>query len=135
MELKVLRYKLAKTYTLGKLFIDNKFQCYTLEDAVRKKKIPNETAIPEGRYKIIIDWSSKFKKLLPRLLNVPEFLGVRIHSGNNDKHTQGCILVGDTVGEGWIGESRLAFDVVFDKIKTAINKKEQVYIEVKNDLA
>lgn len=135
MKIVVVRDTFGKTYTLGKLYVDDKFQCHTLEDAVRNKKIPNETAIPYGVYKVIIDWSSKFKKLLPRVLNVPNFTGIRIHSGNNDKHTQGCVLVGDIRGDGWLADSRLAFDVLFDKIKTALDKKESVTLEIKKYVA
>lgn len=79
--------------TLGQLAINGKHFCYTLEDTVRETKIPGETAIPEGTYRIAVTYSPKYKRLMPEVLNVPGFEGVRIHGGNNPSHTEGCILV------------------------------------------
>jgi hypothetical protein len=84
----------AATCTIGKMYIDGIDTCYTLEDVVREEKIYGETAIPTGTYKVIINFSNRFQQLMPLLLDVPEFEGVRIHPGNTDKDTHGCILVG-----------------------------------------
>jgi hypothetical protein len=90
-----------------------------LEDVERKEKIKSETAIPKGTYKVVINQSNRFKRLLPLLLNVPNFEGVRIHSGNSNHDTEGCILVGQTRGKDYIGQSRKAFDKLFKKMQAA----------------
>jgi len=107
--------------TIGKLFVDNVFECYTLEDVVREIKIPNETTIPAGAYDVIVDHSPKYKRLMPHILDVPGFTGIRIHSGNTDKDTSGCILVGDTLDfpNHRILSSRIAFNRLFKKLQSA----------------
>lgn len=87
-------------YTIGKLYIDGEYFCDTLEDTVRDKKIPNKTAIPAGTYKVIVNTSPRFKRLLPRLLDVPGFEGILIHRGNTPEDTSGCILVGENKVKG-----------------------------------
>jgi hypothetical protein len=99
--------------------VDGKWECYTLEDKEREIKIKSETAIPKGTYKVIINQSNRFKKLLPLLLNVPNFEGVRIHPGNSNHDTEGCILVGRTRSKDFIGQSRKAFESLFAKMKLA----------------
>lgn len=97
MLVKVKRYMKSDHFTLGKMTIEGTdFQCLTLEDAIRKKKILHETAIPAGRYHCVISFSPKFQRRLPEILNVPNFTGVRIHEGNFTYDTSGCLLVGET---------------------------------------
>lgn len=107
MHILVKRIAKRSTYTIGKMYINNIYFCDTLEDAdrgltqassissIHKIKIPNKTAIPTGTYKVVINKSPKFGRMLPRLLNVPGFDGILIHRGNTDKDTSGCILVGE----------------------------------------
>lgn len=104
---------------IGELLVDGIFECFTLEDLEREVKIKGETAIPKGTYKIIINESNRFKKQLPLLLNVPNFEGVRIHSGNTNHDTEGCILVGQSRNKNYIGQSRKAFDKLFKKMQKA----------------
>ena len=80
--------------TFGSLFVDGRWFCFTLEDIMRDVKIPNETAIPMGTYAVALSPSERFHRLLPRLLNVPNFTGILIHGGNTTADTSGCILVG-----------------------------------------
>ena len=95
-----LQRKLSNTNnTLGELFIDGIHQCFTLEDVVREVKIPKVTAIPQGTYKVILNVSNRFKRVLPLLIDVPNFSGVRIHNGNREGDTDGCILVGKEIGD------------------------------------
>jgi hypothetical protein len=115
--------------TIGSLTVDGKFHSFTLEDCVRPVKIPGKTAISAGRYEIIINWSARFKRPLPLLLNVPFFAGVRIHAGNTDVDTEGCILVGRTRQVDFIGESRKAFDLLFKRLASA-TAKEKIYLEI-----
>lgn len=119
--------------TEGDLIVDDVLECYTLEDAVRAVKIPGKTAIPAGTYEVIITHSNRFNRPLPLLVNVPNFEGVRIHSGNKPADTEGCILVGDdqtTLYDAWIGESRAAADRLFHKIEAAIARGEKVTITI-----
>lgn len=119
MQITVKRLYKTDTSTIGELLVDGVFECFTLEDAERKVKIKAETAIPKGSYKVIINESNRFKRLLPLLLNVPDFEGVRIHSGNSNHDTEGCILVGQTMNKNYIGQSRKAFDKLFKKMQVA----------------
>ncbi len=121
MKLYLKRIHKTEHSTIGELYIDGKFQCYTLEDVEREVKIKNETAIPKGTYKIVITYSNRFKKQLPLLLNVPNFEGIRIHSGNTNHNTEGCILIGQTRSNDFIGSSRNAFNELFKKIKNEKN--------------
>lgn len=107
MELLLKRIFKGPKYTIGKLYVDGKYFCNTLEDAVRKDKIPNETAIPYGTYKVIVNMSPKFKRLLPRLLDVPGFDGILIHRGNTPSDTSGCILVGENKVKGKVINSTI----------------------------
>ena len=121
MKITVKRIHRTDISTIGELYIDGVFECYTLEDIEREVKIKSETAIPNGTYKVIINQSNRFKRLLPLLLNVPNFEGVRIHSGNTNHDTEGCILVGQTRSKNFIGQSRKAFDKLFKKMQAAKN--------------
>jgi hypothetical protein len=119
MTITVKRLYKTKTSTIGELLIDGVFECFTLEDIERDVKVKSETAIPKGTYKVIINQSNRFKRLLPLLINVPNFEGVRIHSGNSNHDTEGCILVGQTMSKDFIGQSRKAFDKLFKKMQAA----------------
>ena len=112
--------------TIGKLFIDGEYFCYTLEDAVRDKKIAGVTAIPAGTYRCIVNMSNRFQKLMPLLLEVPGFEGVRIHSGNKAADTAGCILVGYEWQGDRIYKSGLAF---YDLMKRLGGKPFELIIE------
>jgi len=82
-----------------------------------------------GRYEVVVTFSQRFQRPLPLLLGVPHFTGVRIHPGNTDADTEGCILVGRTKGENFIGESRSAFSLLFLKLQQAV-QREKVFIEI-----
>lgn len=99
MMLHLQRSKIFPHCTIGRLSIDGVFFCHTLEDTVRPAgvKIPGRTAIPAGQYEVLLTHSVRFKKILPLLLKVPGFEGVRIHGGNTADDTLGCILVGFAV--------------------------------------
>lgn len=117
--------------TTGVLFLDGDFFCFTLEDVVRQVKIKGETAIPFGTYNVIISHSVRFKRLLPLLCNVPGFDGIRIHPGNTDADTEGCILVGTTLMKDFVGNSRAAFDRLFTKLYAAYRNGEAISITIK----
>jgi hypothetical protein len=129
MNLKLVRKTFTEQSTMGELSVNGKFECFTLEDKVRAVKIHGETAIPEGIYEVVISFSDKFKKQLPLLLNVPNFAGIRIHSGNTRADTEGCILVGQSRAKDFVGGSRAAFAALFPKLVAAL-KKEKIFIEI-----
>ena len=97
--------------TIGVMKFDGKFQCFTLEDAIRTTKIAGKTAISKGKYKVTLNFSNRFQKVLPLIMDVPNFSGVRIHSGNTHTDTEGCLLVGNLIiNNRSIGESKNAMD-------------------------
>ena len=94
-------------YTIGKLYIDGHYLCDTLEDTVRNGvKIAGKTAIPAGKYKVKKTMSPRFKKILPEILNVPGFSGVRIHNGNTADDSSGCVLLGLNKVKGKVLDSQ-----------------------------
>lgn len=129
MKLKLIRETYSKDSTIGRLFIDDKFFCYTLEDAVRDKKIKSITAIPAGTYEVIINFSNRFKQLMPLLLRVPNFEGVRIHWGNYAKDSDGCLLLGSTKGVDFVGNSKATYSVFLSKIKQVFGQ-QKITIEI-----
>ena len=131
MKLTLYRYASQDGATLGQLFMDGLFECYTLEDVVRDHKIPGVTAIPFGTYQIDVTYSPRFQRYLPLLADVPGYIGVRIHPGNRAEDTEGCILVGtQTAGTNMISNSREAFNALYKKIRSAIEAGEPVFIEI-----
>ena len=120
MKLKVVRETKNDICTIGSLFINGEFFCYTLEDKdrglkqtdsllfINTKKIFGLTAIPSGTYKLIVNQSPKFKRMLPRILDIKGFDGVLLHRGNSASDSLGCILIGYKKGENSIFESTKA---------------------------
>lgn len=114
LNLKLDRIYCGSHYTIGRLYVDDKYFCDTLEDVVRdlnhdgdlddpgEQKVYGETAIPYGRYHIEVTYSPKFKRLLPLILAVWGFIGIRIHKGRYPSHTSGCVLVGMNVMKGQV---------------------------------
>lgn len=118
--------------TIGLLYIDDQFSCYTLEDTCRSGvKIPGETAIPSGVYSVIISHSKRFGKALPEVLDVPGFTGIRIHAGNTDKDTRGCILVGLNRTENRLMQSQMAMDLILPQIQRACDRGETVTLHIR----
>lgn len=134
MKLRIERLWPKPNYTVGRLYIDGKFYCNTLEDTVRdlskEKKVPGKTAIPYGTYKVVFNWSPKFGRNLPRLLNVPAFDGILIHPGNTAEDSAGCILVGKNTAVGRLTESRYTSDKLNVLIEDAQRKGENITIEI-----
>jgi hypothetical protein len=129
MKLRLYRIYKAPTYTIGKLYVNGEYFADTLEDVVRPDgvKVYGETAIPAGVYKVILNVSNRFKCLMPLLLNVPNFDGIRIHSGNTAVDTHGCLLVGKNTEKGKITESKKAFIALMAILNSA---KDEITIEI-----
>ena len=142
MELELTRTTRTNKSTIGSLTLNGQFECFILEDKDRglhqgmtrseltALKIKHQTAIPTGRYEIAINFSNKFNKMLPLLLDVPAFEGIRIHPGNDELDTSGCLLPGKDKGTNQVSSSRAAFKTLFDKIQSALHH-EKVFITVK----
>ena len=144
MQLTLIRDTYTSNSTIGTLFIDGVEFCYTLEDVARPKgvKLYGQTAIPNGNYSVTLSYSNRFKKLMPLVYNKPDltvkddygvsFSGIRIHSGNTDKDTHGCILVGSSKTDNFIGHSKSTYKELlkilgdFDVIQLEIINKVQV---------
>ena len=143
MKLLLKRKFKSETYTIGDLYIDEEFFCNTIEDKVRdlpatcpntprgiscscKEKVYAETAIPVGTYKVTMDMSPKFGRILPRLHNVPHFIGILIHSGTTEKDSAGCIIVGDNTVKGKVLNSR----ATSDKLNAILAKEKEITIEI-----
>lgn len=130
--MKILVQRIAKKpgYTIGRMFIDGKYFCDTLEDEVRDSKIPGKTAIPCGEYRVIVNVSPRFGRELPRLLDVPNFEGILIHRGNTAEDTAGCILVGENKQRGRVINSTKYELRLTQILKDEIMKGGEVWISV-----
>ena len=142
MELELVRKHRTANTTIGELTIDGVFECFVLEDRdrglnssmtiseLKAIKVHGSTAIPEGRYEMVISFSNRFKKMLPLLQNVPAYEGIRIHPGNVAADTEGCLLPGRNKGTDTVTSSRIAFNALFNKIQKGMTR-EKVFITVK----
>ena len=128
MKIVLKRIALRDTYTIGKLYIDDKYICDTVEDKVRdinkngvfdngEKKVYGETAIPYGTYEVKWTYSNRFKKYMPEILSVPNFSGIRIHSGNTAADSLGCIIVGENKVVGKVLNSRATVNKLYPIIE------------------
>ena len=136
MELRVNRFKKTEKSTLGRLFVDGAEECYTLEDVRRPDgvKVQDATCIPPGTYNVIIDASLRFKRDMPHVLDVPGFTGIRIHSGNTDADTDGCILLGSAIeNDDFISGSHDAFNAFFPKLQAALASGDTVSLVIHED--
>ena len=141
MELRLERLWPKAEYTVGRLYVDGKLFCNTLEDKVAdvnrngefdglERKVPGKTAIPYGTYKIFYGWSPKFGRNLPRLLNVTAFDGILIHQGNTAEDSAGCILVGLNTEKGKLTQSRFYSNMLNCHIEEAQRRGELITIEI-----
>ena len=141
MKLKLERKYFKDTYTIGNLYVDGSFFSNTLEDKNRdvnkngkfdngEAKVYGETCIPFGTYRIVVNMSPKFKRELPRLLDVPSFEGTLIHRGNTAKDSAGCILVGENKAVGKVLNSTPYEERLVKMMKEAIAREEEITIEI-----
>lgn len=138
MNIVVERLQVDPDVTISGITVDGEWCCWGLEDPVREVpgqavsawKIPGKTAIPAGRYKVIVDMSARFKRLLPLLIDVPGYSGVRIHAGNTTADTEGCILVGHDRLAKSIARSQLALADLMSKMAEAQRKGEAIWLEL-----
>tara|TARA_R110002167_G_scaffold331706_1_gene538384 strand:+ start:25122 stop:25568 length:447 start_codon:yes stop_codon:yes gene_type:complete len=145
MNLTNLRYNSAADYTDGLLFVDDVFECYTLEDEERSQKVYGETRIPDGTYFIELrteggfhnrylnKFPSNFHKGMLWIKDVPNFEYILIHIGNTDEDTAGCLLVGTTADKdkNFIGASKPAYMDLYPQVRDALLDGECVAITFK----
>lgn len=143
MEILLIRENFTDDYTEGKLFINGVYVCDTIEDCDRgldqsmsedeilKKKVYGKTCIPYGRYKVIIDYSNKYGKMLIHILNVKGFDGIRCHSLNEASQSLGCIGPGKRTAPGWVSKSRDTYKIIHSKVEEALKRGDEVHIEIK----
>lgn len=140
MKMVLNRHPTGLTCTIGDLSVDGEHFCHVLEDPIREKpgipvekwKVKGDTAIPAGRYGVEITWSGRFKCDLPLLIAVPGFEGIRIHAGNTNADTEGCLLVGNWRGGEFIYNSRATLESLMDLMEIANISKRVITIEVNN---
>ena len=142
MKIQLIRKHRKTDYTIGQLFINNQYFSDTLEDTdrglkdtmsleeIRRIKVFGSTCIPYGTYKVTITYSPKFKKNLPLINNVKGFEGIRIHSGNTNYDTQGCVLLGFNKVKGKVINSKDTVDKFINLVQKAIDTGEQVTIHI-----
>lgn len=150
MKLQLLRYCHGPEATLGLLLINGRFHCYALEDESREVKVPGETRIPAGSYRITLrtvgGFHARYARKFPDfhqgmlwLRDVPGFQFILIHIGNSDDDTAGCILIGDQannalVDDGFVASSAQAYRRIYPIIASAIERSETVTIEVTDEV-
>jgi len=133
MQLLLNREPSVDDATIGRLFVNGRFFGFTCEDVVRAPgvKIYGETAIPSGTYKVLINKSRRFGKMLPLIVGVENFTGIRIHSGNGSEDTSGCILVGFArQGDNRILTSRAALESLMALLAPAQARGEDISITI-----
>ena len=140
MELLLKRHTFKPTYTMGKLFVNSKYFCDVIEDTVRdlnmdgdlddcgEGKVYGKTAIPYGRYEVKLTMSNRFNKVLPILIGVKGFEGIRIHSGNTEQDSLGCLIVGENKEVGKVLNSRVTMDKLMKEFES--HKMEKHYITI-----
>lgn len=133
MKLELWRRWLTEASTVGELYVDGEWECYVLEDRYRpppEKKVPGATAIPCGTYGVKLTHSPRFQRILPLLVDVPGFSGVRIHPGNTIADTEGCLLPGRIKHGESVKESRVAFHALLAKLEAAGDEPITITIDI-----
>jgi hypothetical protein len=141
MQLTVIRKEFTANHTIGELYVNNKFFCYTMEDRdrdlhetdnkskIKSVKIAKQTAIPYGEYRLILSYSKKLGRFLPLVLDVPGFIGIRLHKGSTEEWSSGCILLGMQKDKGKLKQIVEAETKLVNLLKTT-NETEASYIKI-----
>ena len=134
MRLEIRRTIFTEKTNSGILRINGQWFCFTLEDVARPwgVKIPGKTCIPDGDYKVVLDFSPRFKKVMPHILDVPLFTGVRIHCGNFEEDTDGCILVGCDRTPDHVWRSRDAFNALMTQLEITNRNHNPISLSIVN---
>lgn len=158
LHLRVIREPSDGGATLGALYLNDVWQCWTLEDVIREPKdappmasasgeaidssaldawvrswkVKGKTAIPAGRYDLRLTASARFGRVLPEVVGVPGFIGIRIHPGNTEHDTEGCLLLGTNRTERAVIESKIALQFLMRRLTPAVQGNDPIVIEYEN---
>lgn len=142
LHLTLIRKWKKPEYTIGQLFAGGRMICNTIEDCdcglnqhmteaeIKRIKVQNETAIPVGTYKLTVSMSPKFGRKLIEVLNVPGYLGIRVHKGNTAKESAGCILPGNNTEKGKVTNSTKFEELLTSMVESAISNGEEAYLTI-----
>lgn len=137
MLIEIKRLECGDDYTLGTMLVDGLTLGHTLEDTDRrleevgiKAKIKGKTAIPRGRYEVVMTYSNRFHKVMPEVLGVPGFTAIRIHGGNTHEDTEGCPLLGAVREGDSVRDCTGVNALLRRRIEIAERRKERVWLEV-----
>lgn len=140
VNIRLIREPSYQATTLGVVFVDGRFFSFALEDEVRERpgvpvdawKVAGNTAIPAGRYRVRLTHSPRFGRVLPELVDVPGFTGIRIHPGNTSEDTEGCLLLGVQRADARVLSSRAACAELERRIRAALDRDDEVWIDIEN---
>lgn len=142
IKLTLKRFAFKDKYTIGRLYINGLYFSDTLEDKdrglydwlsegyIKEIKVKHQTAIPYGIYKVLWSYSPKYKRMMPEVLNVKGFSGIRIHSGNTADDSSGCILLGFNKEVGKVLDSRKTCKKFYEIIEECYNKGASIQLEI-----
>lgn len=142
MELLLTRTTRTRNTTIGSLTHNGRHICFILEDfdrglhssmplaVIQRNKVYGKTCIPTGRYQVVFTWSPRFRRHMPLLLNVPGYVGIRIHAGNSAADTEGCLLPGTSAGRDWVNQSRIAYNTLLSLMQQAWAANTPVFITI-----
>lgn len=143
MTVRVIREPSISGTTIGIVLVDDRFFCWCLEDEIRERKgqpvhawkVPGETAIPQGRYRLALTHSPRFGRVLPEVLNVTGFTGIRIHPGNTHGDSEGCLLLGKSRGPATVLQSRAACQEFESALAGSLERGEPAWLLIENPLS
>ena len=142
MRVTLKRIAFKDKYTIGKVYINNKYFCDSIEDKdrglydwqsedyIKEVKVKHQTAIPYGIYKLLWSYSPKYRRMMPEISGVKGFSGIRIHSGNTEEDSSGCILLGFNKKVGMVLDSRNTCKKFDDIIEGYYKKGEPMTFEI-----
>ena len=135
MKLKLIRNTFTDLSTTGKLTVDDEYFSFTLEDTDRKmeaggEKIYGKTCVPRGTYAVVLNFSNRYQKVMPQVMDVPGFEGIRIHAGNFHGDTNGCVLLGSTRSTDFVGNSVVTFNRLLGILEDAYDRQEPITLEI-----
>ncbi len=140
MELELIRDIFSSTFCLGLFYQDGMKIGFSCEDTLRgdgypatvaKWKIPKTTAIPYGRYQVIASFSNRFQKILPEILDVPGFSGIRIHGGNDHEDTEGCPLLGISRIPGGVANCAPVITALTESLLELAKSNKKCYLTIR----
>lgn len=140
MKIEVRTIYQGKEYIISRMYLDGVYFTDVIEDQIRdlnndgdlndpgEEKVYGKTAIPKGIYTLVLSYSPKFKRILPRILNVPHFDGILIHNGVDEGSSAGCLILGDNKIKGKVVNSKKRLEEFITKLLNSGDKKHVIEI-------